>query len=217
MRIKQLAIATMMIGVLLTACSNTKPSEQTSEIEKFITNFFTQYPKATLQDVYKGAFQDYFGPAHLLTDRKAVRNYIEYELSKADTLGGEYYEPCGWKGRHLRVNLSVIADSLLPIEDFIDAFMASAQGEPALSQEWLDEWDMIQHTVKRLYPNLEHFATDSANIAQQLSEGKYVMHHSRAFNQYYHPHYRIIRKEFFEQSILPAIEGKISMPQDADK
>ncbi len=217
MRIKQLAIATMMIGVLLTACTNTKPSGQTSEIEKFITNFFTQYPKATLQDVYKGAFQDYFGPAHLLTDRKAVRNYIEYELSKADTLGGEYYEPCGWKGRHLRVNLSVIADSLLPIEDFIDAFMASAQGEPALSQEWLDEWDMIQHTVKRLYPNLEHFATDSANIAQQLSEGKYVMHHSRAFNQYYHPHYRIIRKEFFEQSILPAIEGKISMPQDADK
>ena len=217
MRIKQLAIATMMIGVLLTACTNTKPSEQTSEIEKFITNFFTQYPKATLQDVYKGAFQDYFGPAHLLTDRKAVRNYIEYELSKADTLGGEYYEPCGWKGRHLRVNLSVIADSLLPIEDFIDAFMASAQGEPALSQEWLDEWDMIQHTVKRLYPNLEHFATDSANIAQQLSEGKYVMHHSRAFNQYYHPHYRIIRKEFFEQSILPAIEGNISMPQDADK
>lgn len=217
MRIKQLAIATMMIGVLLTACTNTKPSGQTSEIEKFITNFFTQYPKATLQDVYKGAFQDYFGPAHLLTDRKAVRNYIEYELSKADTLGGEYYEPCGWKGRHLRVNLSVIADSLLPIEDFIDAFMASAQGEPALSQEWFDEWDMIQHTVKRLYPNLEHFATDSANIAQQLSEGKYVMHHSRAFNQYYHPHYRIIRKEFFEQSILPAIEGKISMPQDADK
>ena len=95
--------------------------------------------------------------------------------------------------------------------------MASAQGEPTFSQEWVDEWDMIQRTVKQLYPNLESFATDSAHIAQQLSEGKYVMHHSRAFNQYYHPHYRIIRREFFEQHILPAIEGKVAPSQDATK
>lgn len=210
MKIRQLAITFAMIGALLTSCTNTRSSSQANAIADFVTSFFTQYPEATLQDVYKGSFQDYFGPAHLLTDRKAVRNYIEYELSKADTLGGEYYEPCGWRGQYLRVNLSVIADSILPIEDFIDAFMASAQGEPTLSQEWVDEWSMIQHTVKQLYPQLTHFTTDSAHIAQQLSEGNYVMHHSRAFNQHYHPHYRIIRKEFFEQQILPAIEKSIN-------
>ena len=208
MKTKHLGIAYILIGVLLTACTNTKPTAQRDAVADFVIHFFTQYPKATLQDVYKGSFQDYFGPAHLLIDRKAVKNYIEYELSKADTLGGDYYEACGWRGQHLRVNLSVIADSLLPIESFIDAFMASAQGEPTFSQEWIDEWNMIQHTVKEFYPNLEHFASDSAHIAQQLSEGNYVMHHSRAFNQHYHPHYRIIRKDLFEQYILPAIENR---------
>ena len=208
MKIKCLSIIYIMIVVLLTACTNTKPDNQTDAVADFVTHFFYQYPKATLQDVYKGSFQDYFGPAHLLNDRKAVKNYIEYELSKADTLGGGYYEPCGWRGQYLRVNLSVIADSIVPIESFIDAFVASAQGEPTFSQEWLVEWNMIQRTVKRLYPDLEHFTTDSAHIAQQLSEGNYVMHHSRAFNQHYHPHYRIIRREHFEQYILPAIENR---------
>lgn len=208
MKIKRLSIVYIMIVVLLTACTNTKPTNQTDAVADFVTHFFDKYPKATLQDVYKGSFQDYFGPAHLLNDRKAVKNYIEYELSKADTLGGGYYESCGWRGQYLRVNLSVIADSIVPIESFIDAFVASAQGEPTFSQEWLDEWNMIQRTVKRLYPDLEHFATDSAHIAQQLSEGNYVMHHSRAFNQHYHPHYRIIRREHFEQYILPAIENR---------
>ena len=208
MKIKRLSIVYIIIVVLLTACTNTKPTNQTDAVADFVTHFFDKYPKATLQDVYKGSFQDYFGPAHLLNDRKAVKNYIEYELSKADTLGGGYYEPCSWRGQYLRVNLSVIADSIVPIESFIDAFVASAQGEPTFSQEWLDEWNMIQRTVKRLYPDLEHFATDSAHIAQQLSEGNYVMHHSRAFNQHYHPHYRIIRRKHFEQYILPAIENR---------
>jgi len=38
-----------------------------------------------------------------------------------------------------------------------------------------------------------------------LSEGKYVVHHSRKFNQHYHPHYRIIRRDLFEEKILPKL------------
>ena len=202
MRKKQ-TITIAILVTLLTACVNS-PEEAT--IAGYITNFFTQYPRATLIDVYKGSFQDYFGPAHLLSDRDTVKKYIEYELANADNLCGAYYEPCGWRGQYVRVNLSVIADSILHIEDFVNIFIASAQGEPTLTQDWLDEWTTIQTTVKRLYPQLENFAADSAHIAHQLSEGNYVMHHSQSFNQHYHPHYRIIRSTLFEQHILPALE-----------
>ena len=195
-------IAIAILATLLTACANT-PKE--SPITAYLTDFFTKYPQATLIDVYKGSFQDYFGPAHLLTDRDAVRRYIAYELAHADTLCGAYYEPCGWRGQYVRVNLSVIADSIVHIDDFVSIFMASAQGEPTLTQDWLDEWSAIQSTVRQLYPQLEGFATDSARIATQLSEGNYVMHHSRSFNHHYHPHYRIIRTTLFEQHILPAL------------
>lgn len=32
-----------------------------------------------------------------------------------------------------------------------------------------------------------------------------VKHHSRAFNEAYHPHYRIVRREIFEKEIFPLI------------
>ena len=32
-----------------------------------------------------------------------------------------------------------------------------------------------------------------------------VKHHSRAFNEAYHPHYRIVRRDIFEKEILPLI------------
>lgn len=32
-----------------------------------------------------------------------------------------------------------------------------------------------------------------------------VRHHSKAFNEAYHPHYRIVRRDIFEKEILPLI------------
>ena len=37
-------------------------------------------------------------------------------------------------------------------------------------------------------------------------DAKYVVSHSDAFRQAYHPHYRIIRRDIFEQEILPEIK-----------
>ena len=112
--------------VLLSACTNSKESKNTTDDNariEFLSEFFAHYPQATLQDVYKGEFQDEFGPAHLLTNREAVKSYVVRELLLSDTLGGEYCEPCGWKKRYWRVNLSVIRDSILSVDDFVDAFM----------------------------------------------------------------------------------------------
>lgn len=62
---------------------------------------------------------------------------------------------------------------------------------------WQAEWADIERTVKEEYPTLEGFKADSAAIATMISDGKYMMHHSKIYNQTYNPHYRIVsRKEY---------------------
>ncbi len=196
-------IAGIAFFVLFMNSCNQRPSMR----ETFINTYLERYPKATLQDIYKGSFQDVFGPAHLLTNRQAVENYIKHEMETAETLEGEDYVPCGWQGNFYQVNLKVIQDGRVSIDDFVNAFMASANGiDTTLTQAWLKEWEQLQQAVRSVSPNLQGFAEDSTLLADLLKQGKYVVHHSRKFNEHYHPHYRIIRKDLFEETILPKLK-----------
>ena len=181
------------------------------EAAQFVASFLEHYPKATLQDIYKGAFQDWFGPAHILTDRQAVERYILVEMKTMEAAAERVvpergYEPCSWRANFFRVDLSVIANGKVPVNDFVDAFMESAAAmDTTQTAAWQEEWTAMQKAVRRVSPLMQGFATDSAAIAHLLSQGKYVMHHSRMFNEEYHPHYRIIRKDVFERNIRPLL------------
>lgn len=198
-----LLIASIMLFGACGSKSSKVEKQQREAIREYVATFLEHYPEATLQDIYKGSFQDYFGPAHIVSDREAVKRYILRELATADTLGGERYEPCGWRGQFYRVSLSVIRDSLVELDSLVNAFVESAQGEPAFSSEWTDEWVIIQQTVREVCPTLQGFTEDSAQLTHLLNGGNYVVHHSRPFNEHYHLHYRIIRRDIFEQKILP--------------
>ena len=194
-------IAILSIALLLNSCHS-----QTHPREDFVRSYFLKYPEAALQDIYKGSFQDVFGPAHLLTNREAVENYINREMETAKSLEGEDYVPCGWQGNFYQVNLKVIADGRIPMDDFVDAFIASANGiDTTLTQAWLEEWEQLQQATRKIVPHLQGFKEDSTLLANLLKQGKYVVHHSRKFNQYYHPHYRIIRRDLFEKKIFPKL------------
>ena len=173
----------------------------------FVRTYLQKYPEATLQDIYKGSFQDVFGPAHILTDRNAVTKYIRYEMEHSESFEDEDYTPCGWQGNFLQVNLKVIADGRVPMDVFVDAFMASANGiDTTLTQAFIDDWKLVQQAIRTAAPQLEGFSEDSTLLANLLNEGKYVVHHSRKFNEHYHPHYRIIRRDLFEAKILPLLK-----------
>lgn len=195
--------------MLFGACGNraSKEAKQPEQgMREYVAKFLDRYPEATLQDIYKGSFQDYFGSAHIVSNREAAKRYIQRELTTSDTLGGGYYEPCGWREQYYRVNLSVIKDSLVDIDCLVDAFVESAQREPTFTHEWIEEWNTILQAVREVCPTLGGFAEDSAQIDRLLSEGHYVVHHSRPFNEHYHPHYRIVRRDVFEQKILPILD-----------
>lgn len=198
------SIHTAILCLLLAACN---PGSDTLARQEFIRNYLQKYPEATLQDIYKGSFQDVFGPAHLLTNREAVSTYIKHEMETAGSWENEDYVPCGWQGNFFQVNLKVIQDGRVPIDEFTDAFMASANGiDTTLTQVWINEWEMIQEAVRTVKPDLQGFSEDSTKLSQLLANGNYVVHHSRKFNEHYHPHYRIIRKDIFREKILPYLK-----------
>lgn len=191
-------------ALMLLTFSCTQNNEQ--KIGQAVTNLLQRYPKATLQDVYKSFFQDYFGVAHLLAEREKVKSYIEYETNSATEFDSTLYEPCGWRGNFVRVNLLAIKKGYISSDALTDAFIKSREAScDSVTDEWLDEWQQIIAAARRAAPAMENFAHDSAKIANNLAEGKYMMHHSRKYNEYYHPHYRIIHKSIFEEEILPQL------------
>ena len=68
-----------LIGIMtvLTSCKNND-----SAIRQMCQYIHTQYPLATLQDIYKTCYQDFFGAEHLMNDTAAARYYINYELEQ---------------------------------------------------------------------------------------------------------------------------------------
>lgn len=201
-RFISLLITLACIPLFLSSCS-----QQPSAREAFVRSYLERYPEATLQDIYKGSFQDVFGPAHILTNREAVIRYINHEIKSAEKFEEADYIPCGWQGNFLQVNLKVIADGRVPLDTFVDAFMASANGiDTTLTQTFVADWELILQAVRTAAPHLEGFSKDSTLLAHLLQEGKYVVHHSRKFNEHYHPHYRIIRRDLFEEKILPKLK-----------
>ena len=199
---KQLVALLAFVSVFVSCTNNTQEQAR----EAFVRTYFQRYPQATLQDIYKGSFQDVFGPAHILTNKESVTKYIQYEMSQVESYENEDYVPCGWQGNFYQVNLKVIADGRVPMDTFVEAFMASAQGiDTTLTPQFIEDWQWMQQSIRKVVPDLEGFEEDSTLLANLLKEGKYVVHHSQKFNDHYQPHYRIIRKDIFKEKILPSL------------
>ena len=194
------------------------PQVDKQALEAFVREMCEKYPQATLQDIYKSNFQDYFGPSHIMAAREHVIGYINRELQQMrkerldvqapvsmESVEKSWYDPCGWRHNYYQVSLDVVEDGIMSADEFADAFMAGGGKVPDVTQEWLDEWKEIKRVAKKAVPGMKGFAKDDAKISALIKDGKYVVHHSEVYNQTYKPHYRIIRKDIFEAVILPKI------------
>ena len=195
-----LAVAAMV----LFACNRVNPTHE--KIRQSVKRQLELYPESTLRDLYKNFFQDRFGPGHIIADNSAADRYLRYELNSADGFEGLDYEPTGYEGRFLRVNLGVIADGRVPYDKYFDAFVRSVNGITPISiEEWSKEWNEIDSVIMTMGLDLENMAHDRAEIKALIEGGDYVMHHSQRFNDHYQPHYRIIERTIFENEILPLL------------
>lgn len=193
-------LASLIAAVLSCLALNAQTS-----VARAIDSQLESYPQSTLRDLYKSFFQDRFGPGHLIADTAAARSYLHRETEQMGASALPYYEPAGAGRNFYRVSLAVIKDGIVTEQEFFDAFMESASAVtfPPIDR-WREEWAAI---LDQIPTDILGYEADKAMIESLLDGGDYAVHHSRQFNEAYHPHYRLISRPIFEKRLLPALKS----------
>ena len=163
------------------------------------------YPESTLQDIYKSFYQEHFGPGHIISDTASAQRYLMRELSEMGETSSPYFEPTGSQGDYIRVYLSAVADSLITAEQLLDAFVRSANSRQEPTVNWLDKWEAIVSIIQANKLELEDFETDLP-LLTEAAQNNQAVHHSRRYNEAYHPHYRIVERSIFEIELKPSLK-----------
>ena len=141
-----------------------------------------------------------------MSELTAYRHDLDSSLYVKPT---QRYFAVGDKGNYVRVDLSVILDSIISAENYLDAFVRSAnEGVHRSPEEWKQKWAEIASCIREHFPDITHAAQDLAFIDSIMNGDDLIIHHSEDFSHAYHPHYRIISKGIFESEILPLIQNK---------
>jgi hypothetical protein len=200
---KNVLLALLLYISVLQGYARTYEDTFDAKVEASVRSQLAIYPKSRLADLYKNFFQDRFGPGHLIADTAMVDNYLKQELASYTEPSGPPVESIGWEGNFYRVNTDVIKFAEESAKEtaykaYLDAFIESANTTPATSiEDWHAEWNAILTIIEKMNLYLPDYEADKANIQALIASGRYAGHHSEAFEEAYHPHYRIIRKEFY--------------------
>ena len=117
-------------------------------------------------------------------------------------------ETTGWEGKFVRVDMVVLKDNIVSYPLFFDAFIRSTgEAEFPGIEQWSAEWKRIESIVRQLYPQIPMANEDSASIDKLLRGGNYAIHHSEEYGKAYNPHYRLISRKIYENSLKPLIES----------
>jgi len=175
-------------------------SGREKQIHQFIEDELKYYPEARLADLYKNYFQDAYGPGHLIPDTTQAGKYLDWELQQpywTDTL------PCqalGINHDYYRINLRLVKNGTIPRDTLLLAMVESATlaRNPDM-ESWKKEWNEVLAVIKEVKPNLPGMEADEKLIGQVFSKDDVVMHHSKHYEETYHPHYRIVHRSVFER------------------
>jgi len=178
-------------------------------VEKAARWQMENYPKSRLLDLYKNFFQDKFGPGHIVADTASAGAYIRRELTVVKGKSQvNYVETTGWEGKFVRVDMALLKDKIVSYSLFFDAFIRSTgEAEFPGIEQWSAEWKRIESIVRHLYPQIPMASEDSASIDKLLRGGNYAIHHSEEYGKAYNPHYRLISRKIYENSLKPLIDS----------
>ena len=193
--------------ILTLACSFSLfgQSIDTVAVRSAIERQLASYPESTLQDIYKSFYQEHFGPGHIISDTASARRYLMSELSEMGETSMPYFEPTGSQGDYIRVYLSAVSDNRITAEQLLDAFVRSANSKQEPTVSWLEIWEAIASIIKANKMEIEGFETD-LTLLNEAARNNQAVHHSRRYNEAYHPHYRIVERGIFERELRQTLK-----------
>ena len=188
-------VAFAVLTALLVACTSSPKSEEQA-IRTMCTQIAERYPSATLQDVYKTCFQDFFGAEHLLHDTAMAHSYLAAEITlckNQDLSAMPSAEPTGFRHRFVRINLSEVFNGQMSEEELFARFVEAAGTNNAFPGNWSEEWQRIEKIALEVHPAWTDTILQAA--LQFAASTASPVRHSEAFRQAYNPHYRIINNK----------------------
>ena len=195
----------LLILALVCSFSLFGQSIDTLAVRSAIERQLATYPESTMQDIYKSFYQEHFGPGHIISDTASARRYLMRELSEMGETVSPYFEPTGSQGDYVRVYLSAIADSLISAEQLLDAFVRSANLWQEPTVNWMEKWEAIVSIIQANKMEVQGFETDLP-LLTEAAQNNQAVHHSRRYNDAYHPHYRIVERGIFKRELYPSLK-----------
>lgn len=197
----------ILIILLLVAPLVDMQAVNKKQVRLAVSRQMQQYPASTLQDIYKNFFQDRFGPGHIVADTARAGAYLREELKQVTRMDVPMYEASAERAAYYRVSLAAIKSGLVSYEVFFSAFIRSVTALPGVDvSDWAKEWASIEKIIRSMSLDLPNYEEDALAIEALLAQGYYALHHSKAYNLHYQPHYRLIEKKIFEKEILPLLK-----------
>jgi hypothetical protein len=180
-------------------------NSENKRIEQAVSTLISQYPEATLQDIYKSFYQERFGPGHMIPNVENARNYLMSEMEQAAENTGAYFEPTGSEGKYVRIYLNAVSDGKIGAEQLLDAFVESANNVEPRADKWADQWANIVKVIEEKQLPVK-MNDELKQLLKECSEQDEAVHHSETYNQAYRPHYRIVERNIFERQLKPLLK-----------
>jgi len=184
-------------------------SKSSNEIDlTILREQIENHPNQTLQDVYKSCYQDEYGPGHLISNESSAINSLFQEINsiEKDYNPPTLIEKTGIYGNYLRVDLTLVRDGIVPFFVLFRALTISATiGGQKSDKNWDKIWNEIAQAIIDSDLRFENFEEDLKRLEIISKSDDKVVHHSEMYENTYHPHYRIIEKNVFNDVIKPYI------------
>jgi len=184
-------------------------SKSSNEIDlTILREQIENHPNQTLQDVYKSCYQDEYGPGHLISNESSAINSLFQEINsiEKDYNPPTLIEKTGIYGNYLRVDLTLVRDGIVPFFVLFRALTISATiGGQKSDKNWDKIWNEIAQAIIDSDLRFENLEEDLKRLEIISKSDDKVVHHSETYENTYHPHYRIIEKNVFNDVIKPYI------------
>lgn len=166
------------------------------QIIALIQTHLARYPETEVADVYKLLHQATFGPGHLITNKKAAREFLEQECGQlTPEPDAQLIENAHPLGEIVRFHLRPYLAYRRRVDWLLDAFVRSAaqvNGEAAVMAA---RWQVFaQHITAG---DLARFDPREVELFGQFrsGEGWPAVHHSPTYVSAYQPKYRVLTRD----------------------
>jgi hypothetical protein len=164
-----------------------------------IKNHLVRYPVMQIQDVYKLLYQGEFGVGHIIHDLATARGCLVSELNQVSGKSSEpLSEVISPDNAMIRTHLRPFKAKQLDPETLLQAMMKTTRSMMPDTARFIGYWKVVMQAIHhRLLPFSVREADDFWKEMQQ--QGFPAIHHSKEYQEAYHPAYRVIKAEYLNQ------------------